>query len=281
MRNVLYVVSYACSVSSRRKTMILRRKTASRMTCLLVAGMPTLAFPALAGDLEASAGVASTYLFRGVDVNDGRAQVFGDLTYRSDIGVYVSGWGSSAGNGANEFDAVLGFSHDIGPVVVNIGVINYIYPGATDSDDFGSESEAFMGASWNGFELYYYDNIASKWNQNAGYFYVAASYTWKQFAVTLGHAADDTLQGNSDSAGPVVIDEAEYSYTHLDATYAFNDNLSFTVSKIVDRNVDITALGGDRINVDGSDIKNLDSRFNAVKDDSLMFLLTYSLPLEF
>lgn len=268
--------------------MILPRKTAFRMPMALVAGMSMLtvsllAAQATAGDLEASAGVASTYLFRGVDVNDGRAQVFGDLTYRSDVGVYVSGWGSSAGNGANEFDAVLGFSHDIGPVAINVGAINYVYPGDTASDDFGSESEAFIGASWNGFELYYYDNIASKWENNEGYYYVAASYVWKQFAVTLGHAAVDTLKGgnaNFDS-GTTAIEAGEYDYTHLDVTYAFNDNLSFTVSKIVDRNVEVTT-GGEKADVKGSQIKDIDSSdYDAVKDDSLLFVLTYSLPLEF
>jgi uncharacterized protein (TIGR02001 family) len=269
--------------------MILGRKTVSRsISRVLVAAAPVLpalfAAPVLAGDLEASAGVANTYLFRGVDVNDGRAQVFGDLTYRSDVGVYVSGWGSSAGNGANEFDAVLGFSHDIGPVSVNIGVVNYVYPGDTASDDFGSESEAFIGLGWNGFELYYYDNVASKWEHNEGYYYVAASYVWKQFAVTLGHAADDTLQGGSANfdGSATAISEGEFSYMHLDFTYAFNDNLSFTVSKIVDRDVKVTT-GGEKIDVKGNQIKDIESTsdYDAVKDDSLLFVLTYSLPLEF
>jgi len=221
--------------------MIFRSKTASRVISAAAACMPMLAASAQAGDLEASAGVANTYLFRGVDVNDGRPQVFGDLTYRADFGLYISGWGSSAGNGSSEFDSVLGFSHDVGPVSVNIGAINYVYPGEDDIDTFGAQSEAFVGASWNGFELYYYSNIAArgKVNQNEGYYYVAASYTWKQFAVTVGHAADDTLKGNRDDAGiqDFAIDKAEYSYTHLDITYAFNDNLSFTVSQIVDRDV--------------------------------------------
>src|ERR1044071_8253660 len=134
--------------------MIFRSKTAFRMVGALAAVMPVVAVPALAGDLEASAGVASTYLFRGVDVSDGRPQVFGDLTYRSDFGLYLRGWVSSSGGGSNEFDTVLGFSHDFGPVAVNVGAINYIYPGETDSDDFGSESEAFIGFSWGDFELY-------------------------------------------------------------------------------------------------------------------------------
>lgn len=265
--------------------MILRRKTATGIARLLATSMPLLAVGhATAGDLEASAGVANTYLFRGVDVNDGRAQVFGDLTYRSDVGVYVSGWGSSAGNGANEFDAVLGFSHDIGPVAFNIGVINYIYPGETDSDDFGSEAEAFIGFSWNNFELYYYDNVASKWEYNGDYFYIAASYVWQQFAVTLGYAADDTFEGGGSTTVngiPDTIDNGEFSYMHVDVTYAFNDNLSFTVSQIVDRDVELTTTGNGSFDVSSGDMNDLHEHFDAVKDNSLLFVLTYSLPLEF
>lgn len=259
--------------------MIFCRTMTSRPALALLLATAGAAAPALAGDLEASAGVANTYLFRGVDVNDGRAQVFGDLTYRSDVGVYFSGWGSSAGNGANEFDAVLGFSREIGEVAINIGAINYIYPGETDSDDFGSEAEAFIGASWNGFELYYYDNIASKWQENAGYFYVAASYVWNQFAATLGYGADDTLTGN-DENDPLVFSEAEYNYTHFDVTYAFNDNLSFTVSQIIDREAKFRLEDGSSATF-GRDLRNFGTRFNAVKDDSPLFVLTYSLPLEF
>lgn len=248
--------------------------------CLLAAAIVA---PVSAGDLEASAGVANTYLFRGVDVNDGRAQVFGDLTYRSDVGVYLSGWGSSAGNGANEVDMVLGYSRDIGPLGLNVGAISYIYPGDSASDDFGSEAEAFIGLAWEGFELYYYDNVSSKWQQNEDYFYVALSYVWRQFAATLGHARDNTLSGGEETLPDSVIpmDEAEYDYTHVDVTYAFNDNLSFTVSKIVDRNVTMSNIDGVEGDIDGRQLKDLGERFKAVKDDSLLFVLTYSLPLEF
>jgi len=261
--------------------MILPRLQSIAGACLLAAAIGT---PAYAGDLEASAGVASTYLFRGVDVNDGRAQVFGDLTYRSDIGVYMSGWGSSAGNGANEVDTVLGYSRDIGPVGINVGAITYIYPGDTASDDFGSEAEAFVGFAWKGFELYYYDNISSKWQQNAGYYYVALSYVWEQFAFTVGHAADDSLSGGDETLpddSSIPMDKAKYDYTHVDVTYAFNDNLSFTVSKIVDRNVTMSNINGVEADIDGGDLKDLGDRFNAVKDDSPLFVVTYSLPLEF
>ncbi len=228
-------------------------------------------------EIQASAGVASTYLFRGVDAGDGNAQVFGDLTYSTDLGVYASLWGSSAGSDTQEYDLILGWSKNYDGVNVNVGVINYVLPGDSNADTIGSESEAYAGFGYQGFELYLYRNIASKGAENEGYLYVAMSYTYSKFSGTLGHALDHSI---SDVKGQDVGVDGEYDYLHLDLTYAFNDNLSFTLSKIVSRNAD---WDSNTSSLDGSEFTELatvDDRFGNVADDDTLFVMTYSLPLE-
>lgn len=244
---------------------------AMAVTAVTLSGV--IAAPAMA-EVQASAGVANTYLFRGVDSSDGNAQVFGDLTASSNIGLYASVWGSSAGSGTQEYDLIAGWAKDFDGVNLNIGAINYVYPGDDLADDFGSESEAYAGIGWNGLEAYVYKNVASSHQDNNAYFYTAFTYSYKKFSGTFGYAQNDKIPSKADEK------DGKYRYMHLDLTYAFNNNLSFTFSKMVDRKAKaegVSAKGA-------SDFANLaagDARYSAVADDDLLFVVTYSLPLEF
>lgn len=253
-----------------------KHATQKYLSATVVASVVTLAglsaAPAMA-EVQASAGVASTYLFRGVDSSDGNAQVFGDLTVTG-AGFYASVWGSSAGSGTQEYDLIGGWAKDFDGVNLNLGAINYVYPGDDTADDFGSESEAFIGIGWNGLEAYIYKNVASSHRDNNGYFYTALTYSYKKFSGTFGYAQDDRIPNTMDD------EDGKYRYMHLDLTYAFNSNLSFTFSKIMDRKAKAEGVSAKSVS-DFADLAAGDARYAAVADDDLLFVVTYSLPLEF
>jgi len=106
------------------------------------AAAPAFAEEAPAGDITitGSATVASQYRFRGLSQSDNLPVIQGAITATHASGFYVGTWGSSAtqGNfgspiyiGGTELDVFGGYAKEISGVNVDLGVIGYIYPGAT------------------------------------------------------------------------------------------------------------------------------------------------------
>lgn len=234
-------------------------------TSAAAAAIALTATPAMAG-IEASAAVSSKYLFRGIDQNAGDAAVSGDLVY-SIGGAYIGTWVSSSA-GSEEVNVFAGWSAELGGLGIDIGALTYYYPTNTAYDTFGELSEAYLGLSFAGLELYYWDNVAGVSSaKNAasfgtygdeGYVYYTLSYSVGQFSALVGVADPEEVTGQT-------FDD---DYTHLDLTYAYNDNLSFTLSKVIDvddeRNANVTAVPGPNPNT---------------IDDDTQFVVTYSIPL--
>jgi uncharacterized protein (TIGR02001 family) len=195
---------------------------------LAVAVMAGAAVPAFAADgLSASAGVASAYLWRGIDLGDGSAAVSGDVHY-SMAGAYGGVWASSGdASWGSEYDLYAGYGMEFGGVGIDLSVWNYNYSdngpdgqGLGEQDDsFGDLSDVVLAVSFAGVTAKYYDAIAGGLGE-----YYTLSYSTHGFTGLVGHA---------DQAGyenPAVNPE---NYTHVDLTYSYNENLSFTVSKVV------------------------------------------------
>ena len=234
-------------------------------TSAAAAAIALSAAPAVA-DQEASAAVSNIYLFRGVDQNAGDGAVSADLVY-SNSGFYAGVWASSSAGNGGEIDTFAGWSGSFGDLGVDIGLLNYYYPGNNLIDSWGTDlTEAYLGLSFAGVELYYYDNIAGNNAFNAysddGFTYTTLGYSMGQFSALVGFADGEEPTGAAH----------DNDYTHLDLTYAFNDNLSFTLSKIVD--IDDELIGNKA--VVGTDPKGLTS--TAFDDDALL-VVTYSIPL--
>lgn len=201
---------------------------------------------ALAADVDASAAVASTYLFRGVDLGAGSAAVSGDINI-SEAGFYAGIWGSSGDDAlGQEYDVYGGWSGELGGLSVDVGALTYIYPRDDASDSFGDFSEAYISLGVAGVTLSIYDNVAG----GNGYIYYALGGDIGPWSLTLGMADLDLVDDTTTAP-----DESESDYVHFDATYNYNDNLSFTFSKVVDKD-------------DKGPV-----------DDDLNFVVTYSLPL--
>ncbi|WP_372810352.1 TorF family putative porin [Litorivivens sp.] len=218
------------------------------------------AAPAMA-ELEASAAVSSQYLFRGIDQGGGGA-VSGDLIY-STGGFYVGAWISSLGSslGGSEIDTFAGWAGEFGGLGVDIGVLDYYYPGtngaANAADDWGKGlTEAYIGLSFAGVELYYWDQISGKSTALDDNSYTSLSYGMGKFSALVGFADFEEPSAQT----------YDSDYTHLDITYSYNDNLSFTLSKIVDMDDEINS-------------NKAASGYSGTADDDLQFVVSYSIPL--
>jgi hypothetical protein len=229
-------------------------------------------------DIEGSAGLASTYLFRGADRSDGLAQVYGDVTVRSgtgaDSGLYLSAWASSAGNGSQEYDLIVGWQQQFDNMDLNIGAISYVHPGDASADNLGSEVEAYIGIAGGGFEAYLYKNVASRWQQNNGHYYLAGSYTQGRISSTLGYAYNDGIALTEAYAE----DEGEFYYIHWDFSVAVSKHLSFTFSKMLSRDMQLD--GRDISYKQYRSVAQTETAFASLSDDDMLFVATYSIPLE-
>ncbi|MBQ0720247.1 MAG: TorF family putative porin [Gammaproteobacteria bacterium] len=219
-----------------------------------LSGAVTIASPAMA-EVSASAAVANMYLWRGIDLGDGSAAVSGDLVY-SNSGAYVGVWVSSGDDTlGNEYDYFAGYGGEVGDFTYDLSLWNYNYSddglagnGFDISDDTTGElSEIIVTLGYAGISLSYYDNIAGA----TGYSYTTLSGGVGKFSATLGYH-------DLSEAGPTESD----SMTHFDVSYAFNDNLSFTASKVV-----------------AQDCDKDDTGCSGTLDEDLKFVVTYSLPI--
>src|SRR5688572_3087965 len=107
-----------------------------KMTEKVLAGV--LAVSALAGsmvtsvaqaDVGATVGASNMYYWRGQDLGNGDAAIWGDLKLSSDVGVYGGAWMSSGDvvNGT-EYDLYIGYGTKFGDFGVDLSYWNYVYP---------------------------------------------------------------------------------------------------------------------------------------------------------
>ncbi len=200
--------------------------------------------PLAMAEVGASVGIASSYLWRGMDLGSGVPAVSGDLNY-SVSGFYTGVWMSSGDALAGtEYDLYLGYGTEFGGLSVDLSVWNYIYPtdgviqntfGTFSTEDgYGDLSEAVLSLGYGAVSLTYYDNIAG----GSGYTYTTLGADFGQFSALVG-VHDDTVD----------------QIIHADLTYSYNDNLAFTFSQV------------------------MDDADNSV-DDDLKVVVSYSIPIE-
>jgi uncharacterized protein (TIGR02001 family) len=189
---------------------------------IALSAMAGFSVPAAHAEVSASIGAANMYYWRGFDLGGGDAQVWGDVNV-SAAGFYGGVWASS-GDAAmgQEYDLYAGYGHEFGDFTVDISLWSYNYPSSADELAPGDQTEAVLAVGYGPVTATYYKNIASKFGDNS-YSYATLAVELDKFTLKYGvHSQDDQ--------GPGTLDEV----AHIDATYAYNDKLSFTVGKIVD-----------------------------------------------
>ncbi len=168
-------------------------------------------------EVSASAGVATSYLFRGLQLGGGSPMVYGDLTAAAG-GAYASIWVAGGDDAlGTEYDLIVGYGGEAGDFSYDINLTNYVYTatpaasaaaGVVDSDvtDF---SEAILSLGYGDFGVTYAANITGN-----GVDYYAASYGTGDFGFTVGKFEDGD--------------------THVDVSYAASENITFVASQVVD-----------------------------------------------
>ncbi|MDK2778127.1 MAG: TorF family putative porin [Pseudomonadota bacterium] len=177
-------------------------------------------------EISASAGVSNMYLWRGTDLGQGSAMVDGSLDVAMG-GLYGGVWIGSGDSGAGqEYDLYVGYAGEAGDFSYDISAVTYTYPGESleDGDREGNTfelSEYTIGLGYQFVSFSYTGPLAGDGNDDYSYITLGAGYD--AYSLTIGFADDEG---------------SEADYTHVDVGYAFNDNLSFTLSKIVDMDED-------------------------------------------
>ncbi len=191
-------------------------------------------------EVSASAAVSNMYLWRGLDLGNGAAAVSGDLS-ASVGGAYGGIWMSSGDTTyGQEYDLYVGYGGEVESFSYDVSVLTYSYPGAGDEGNTFDLTDVIFSLGYMGASFSYYLPVGSE--NDDDYSYWTLGYGVDAYSLTVGMADDPNAA-------------VEGSYTHVDLGYAYNDNLSFTVSKIVDADEDTT-------------------------DDDVRFAVTYSLPIE-
>ena len=197
------------------------------------------AAPVAMAEVSGSVAVASTYLWRGYDLGSGTPAVSGDLSY-SNSGFYTGAWVSSGDTSAGtEYDLYAGWGGEFGGLTVDLSVWNYVYPtgGGYTADgetDIGDLTDVILTLGFGGVSFSYYEPVAGDGVYD--YNYYTLSYGIGAFSFTLG------MHDNDEGDDP----------THLNIDYAYNDNLTFTISQFVS---------------------------DEPEGDDLKFVVSYSLPL--
>ncbi len=201
-----------------------------------------------AAEVGASVSAANMYYWRGLDLGSGDPAIIGDINV-SESGFYAGLWASSGDAGmGTEWDFYAGYGFEAGPVSVDLNYTTYMYPSAAEPVGFNDLSDVavtlgFAASDELSFKAMYRHGLSDLGDVDYSYATLSASYN----AVTLlvGMHSDDKVK-----AGAGSYDEL----THVDLSYAYNDNLSFTLGKVID---------------------DVDDTFN----DEVKFIVTLSLPL--
>jgi len=186
--------------------------------------------PVANAEVSASVGVASSYLWRGFELGSGVPAVSGSLDYANENGFYAGVWGSSGDTSAGtEYDLYVGYGGSVGDFTYDAFIVNYIYPTGpfSETESLGDFMEVVLTVGYGPVSVSYYDNIAGEtggYAFNEDYSYLNASASFGDFSFALGQHFED-----ADDVADSVTGDA----THFDVSYAYNDNLAFTVSAIL------------------------------------------------
>ena len=196
-------------------------------------------------EVSASAAVSNMYLWRGQDLGaNGVPAISGDLSVSSG-GAYAGVWTSSGDTtSGQEYDLYVGYGAEVEGIALDVSYWSYIYPGA-EGDDIADLHEIVASVSAAGASLGVYYNIDQDEDEGTDYIYTTLGYGVDKFSATYGMTS--------------YSDTEDSDYGHLDLGYAYNDNVSFTLSQIVTSDVDEEDGGPDR---------------------SPKVVVTYSLPIE-
>lgn len=190
---------------------------------IALSAMAGFSVPAAHAEVSAAVGAANMYYWRGLDLGNGDAQVWGDLKL-SEAGFYGGVWaGSGDAVNGQEYDLYAGYGQSFGEFTFDLSVWSYNYPSIEFAP--GDLSEVILSVGFGPVTAAYYKNIASEYGDNS-YTYATLAVALEKFTLKYGvHSQDDQGGGSLDGV------------EHVDLSYAYNDKLTFTVGKVIDDGV--------------------------------------------
>lgn len=208
--------------------------TLALATTLAVSALaiPTFAQAEVSSDLT----ISSMYLWRGLDISDGKPALSSTIQYDHESGFYVGTWfsnegtpsrdvavvgaapGATANIGTNgqsyEIDAYLGYAKSFGDFGLDVGYVAYLYPEAqakiTDSDI----SEYYIGGSYKDLSVTAYINTDATAFDD--YKYYSIDYSYDKFGFHYG-MTDVSSDGGD--------------YNDINVSYAVTEEMTWTISQ--------------------------------------------------
>ncbi len=190
----------------------------------LLSAIAGFSAPAVHAEVAATLGLSNMYYWRGFDLQGGAAAT-ADVKYTAG-GFYAGAWTSSgdATNGT-EYDLYSGYAVTAGDFKADLSLVSYNYPAPKVGGvplRPGDYTEAVLALGYGPVTATYYKSIAAKKGNlsDNSYAYATVALTLDKFSFKVGEHFDDTSTLNG--------------VVHFDATYAYNDKLSFTLGSLVD-----------------------------------------------
>lgn len=151
---------------------------------------------AMADELPISANISivSDYAFRGISQTDQRPALQGGFDYAHDSGFYVGVWGSNvswlqdlgASGSSLEIDLYGGYATELGPFGVDVGLLQYYYPGSyggsykADGNKKPHTLEGYVGLSYEFVSFTYSHSFTNLFgipdSKKSKYYDLSASY---------------------------------------------------------------------------------------------------------
>jgi uncharacterized protein (TIGR02001 family) len=142
-----------------------------RTSLIALSVAAAIAAPAFAEDsphtVSANVGFVSDYQYRGWSQTNEKMALQGGFDYSHSSGLYAGVWGSNVSwikDGYSDADSSLevdiygGYGMELGPIGLDVGLLQYYYPGSSVSDPSQpsfNTLEGYVGASWEFLSLKY------------------------------------------------------------------------------------------------------------------------------
>lgn len=188
-------------------------------TVAALATLPLGTSAVLAEDLPISANISivTDYAFRGYSQTDQRPALQGGLDYEHDSGFYIGLWGSNiswlsdagADSSSLEINVYAGYTTEIGPLGLDVGLLQYYYPGkfgsSTDYEGRNPNTlEGYVGLSWEFLSFKYSHAFSNLFgfddSKNSQYYQVGANYEIMEGLTLDAHYGYSSVRGRDNDS---------------------------------------------------------------------------------
>jgi uncharacterized protein (TIGR02001 family) len=189
---------------------ITMRKTVLAIALAAAAALPGLASAQAASPVTGNLSIVTDYRFRGISQTFVQPAIQGGIDYTHASGFYLGNWdsnvsGQSFYDGTIEMDFYGGYRFGAGPLGLDVGVLEYYYPGAENAGVKYDTIEVYVAASWKWLTLKY-SSTTGDWfgtktatldSKGSGYIDLTASYEVAPKLTLVGHVGQQKVKNFS------------------------------------------------------------------------------------